>query len=126
MIRPSTCGYSPKRLKVNTKEVRLAMRGTKTWTDKLLVRFLATTGLRAAESASVQWRDIDLEMRELFVRHGKGGKSNCLNCQDFISPVELSAPALPRQERQAFGHAKGTRLMLLTRQSFHGVSVWGK
>ena len=38
------------------------------------VLFLLTTGLRISEALGLRWRDLDLEMRTVHVRRGKGGK----------------------------------------------------
>jgi site-specific recombinase XerD len=48
----------------------------------LLVRLMLKTGLRRGEVLRLCWRDVDLERRELFVRHGKGDKSRAVPIED--------------------------------------------
>ncbi|MCA2261978.1 tyrosine-type recombinase/integrase [Mycobacterium marseillense] len=42
--------------------------------DEALVRFMAETGTRAAETIAVQLADVDLSARTAIIRKGKGGK----------------------------------------------------
>lgn len=42
--------------------------------DRVLLRLLAETGVRRAEAAALQWRDVDTTKRLVVIRRGKGGK----------------------------------------------------
>lgn len=42
--------------------------------DRCLLATLATTGMRRAEAAALDVRDVDLKRRRLTIRHGKGRK----------------------------------------------------
>lgn len=48
----------------------------------LLVRLMLKTGLRRGEVLALTWADIDLDLGELLVRYGKGGKSRRVPLED--------------------------------------------
>ena len=57
----------------------------------LFVRLMLKTGLRRGEVLGLCWRDIDLELRQLFVRHGKGDKSRTVPIEDRDLLARLAA-----------------------------------
>jgi Phage integrase, N-terminal SAM-like domain/Phage integrase family len=65
----------PKRLPVvlSVDEVRRVLAGME-GTYRLIAALLYGSGLRLNECLSLRVQDVDLERRELLVRHGKGGK----------------------------------------------------
>lgn len=73
----------------------------------LLVRMLLQTGFRRGELLRLYWRDVDLERREVFVRHGKGDKSRTVPLEDKDLIVRLTqlrdqrASSLPDYETSA-------------------------
>jgi integron integrase len=55
--------------------------------SRLVVGLLYGSGLRLAEALEMRVKDVDLERRELLVRHGKGGKD-----RRTVVPAELVCP----------------------------------
>lgn len=55
--------------------------------SRLVVGLLYGSGLRLAEALALRVKDLDLERRELVVRHGKGGKDRV-----SVIPAELVTP----------------------------------
>jgi len=47
-----------------------------------LLRLMLKTGLRRGEALELTWRDVDLDRREILVRHGKGDKSRRVPIED--------------------------------------------
>lgn len=64
----------PSQFALKPAEVRRVIYAAPNPRDRCLVRTLAETGLRRAEAASLDARDLDFEARRLTVRAGKGGK----------------------------------------------------
>jgi integrase/recombinase XerC len=56
----------------------------------LMVCLFLKTGIRRGELLRLCWRDIDLGLRELFVRHGKGDKSRTVPIEDKDLLEQLS------------------------------------
>lgn len=56
-----------------------------------LVRLMLKTGLRRGEVVALEWRDVDLDRRELLVRHGKGDKSRSVPIEDADLLARLEA-----------------------------------
>jgi integron integrase len=54
---------------------------------RLIVGLLYGSGLRLTEALQIRTKDVDLERRELLVRHGKGGKDRVT-----VIPMELVGP----------------------------------
>ena len=57
----------------------------------LLVRLMLKTGLRRAEVVGLAWRDVDLDHRDVLVRHGKGDKSRRVPIEDADLLTRLEA-----------------------------------
>jgi integron integrase len=55
--------------------------------SRLVVGFLYGSGLRLTEALQIRVKDIDLDRRELLVRHGKGGKD-----RRTVIPAEMVEP----------------------------------
>ena len=72
---------------------------------KLVVGLMYGSGLRLSEALAVRVKDLDLERRELLVRHGKGGKDRVTVIPErMIQPLKEHLDALRawyRRERQA-------------------------
>jgi integrase/recombinase XerC len=56
-----------------------------------LIRLMLKTGLRRSEVVALTWRDVDLDRRELLVRHGKGDKSRSVPIEDRDLLARLEA-----------------------------------
>ena len=73
--------------------------------SRLVVGLLYGSGLRLAEALSLRVKDMDLERRELVVRHGKGGKDRVsVIPQQLVEPLRSHIKALEvwhRRERAA-------------------------
>lgn len=54
---------------------------------KLIAQVLYGSGLRLMEACSLRLKDVDLERRELVVRHGKGGKDRLTMLPDVLAPL---------------------------------------
>jgi len=72
---------------------------------QLVAQVLYGSGLRLLEACSLRLKDIDLERRELLVRHGKGGKDRLTMLPDLLVP-QLDAQmkrvrAMHRRDRAA-------------------------
>ena len=60
-----------------------------------MVIFAAATGLRPGESIALEWRDIDLQARVLYVRRAfRNGKVKCTKTEGSVRAVPLQAVAL--------------------------------
>ena len=75
MIDQVVRATKPRRLPVvlTHEEVRKVFAGLR-GKSRLVVGLLYGSGLRLSEALEVRVKDLDLERRELVVRHGKGGK----------------------------------------------------
>lgn len=56
-------------------EVEKLIDATRTFRDRVLIRTLATTGIRREELCNLDVSDVQLDRRRLLIRHGKGDKS---------------------------------------------------
>jgi integron integrase len=80
--------YRPQRLPVvlSRDEVRRVFAGLR-GRSRLIAGLLYGSGLRLVEALELRVKDVDLERRELTVRHGKGGKD-----RRTVIPQELLEP----------------------------------
>lgn len=102
---------------------------------RVLVLLCAHAGLRVSEALTLQWADVNLETRDLLVRHGKGGKQRRVVFGETLRRALLTSeregwvvggsyPAaverlqrlclrasVPYKGHHALRHAAGTRLM---------------
>ena len=69
---------APKRTCVNEPDLASIIKACTSLRERLLVTLLASTGVRAAEAATIQWQDINLEEGTLHIPKGKGGKERKL------------------------------------------------
>ena len=79
-------------------EIRKLIYAAESPRDRCLIRTLAETGIRRAELAALDVRDVDLEVRRLTIRSGKGGKERVVP----ITPgarVGLAVPDRPETDR---------------------------
>jgi len=94
-------------------EVRKVVYACTSPRDRCLIAALAATGMRRAEVAALDVRDLDLEARRLTIRTGKGGKQRTVPITDELAsdlrllvgrrntgPVFLSNRAAPLTTRQ--------------------------
>lgn len=63
--------------------------------DRAILALSAFAGLRAAEVASLAWRDIDTRRATITVRRGKGGRTRVVG---LSGPVQDALDALPHRE----------------------------
>jgi integrase len=69
-----------------------------------MVIFAAATGLRPGEWTALEWRDIDLQARVLYVRRAfRNGKIKCTKTEGSIRAVPLQAIALEALEQLPTG-----------------------
>jgi len=69
------------------------MRGT----GRLMAMLLCGSGLRLMECCHLRVKDVDLDRRELLVRHGKGGHDGVTMLpESLVAPLDihLATPAL--------------------------------
>ena len=71
---PTKRQLKPSQFALKPAEIRKIIYAAPNPRDRCLVRTLAETGIRRAEVASLDVRDLDLEDRRLAIRSGKGGK----------------------------------------------------
>ncbi len=71
---PAKRQLKPSQFALKPAEIRKIIYAAPNPRDRCLVRTLAETGIRRAEVASLDVRDLDLEDRRLAIRSGKGGK----------------------------------------------------
>ncbi len=109
-------------------ELRKLIYAAESPRDRCLIRTLAETGIRRAELAALDVRDVDLEVRRLTIRSGKGGKERVVPItQELASdlrfligrkqtgPIFVSLQKGPLQIRQinrvvrALGEAAGVK-----------------
>ena len=64
--------------------------------NRVMLRLMLDTGLRVAETLSLEWKDIDLNSGKVMVRQGKGAKDRTL----WTGEANLAA-LIEWQERQA-------------------------
>lgn len=69
---------APKRTCVSESDLEIILNACESSKERLLVTLLASTGVRAAEAAAIQWQDINLEEGILHIPKGKGGKERKL------------------------------------------------
>lgn len=81
--------------------------------NRALLAILFYAGLRRAEAASLEWRDIDLKQGLVTVRHGKGNKSRTIPILGDNTPLEYLTAwhKLTDNRRYVFcGLLKGNKL----------------
>ncbi len=64
----------PSQFALKQREVQKLINAAPTYRDRCLIRVLADTGIRRAELAALDVRDVDFENLRLTIRSGKGGK----------------------------------------------------
>jgi integron integrase len=83
--------------KDETRRVILAMSGT----TQLVVKLLYGSGLRLLEALRMRVQDVDLEMKQVTVRDGKGAKDRYTTLAESLTPVlreHLEAVRMRHQE----------------------------
>jgi integrase len=73
----------------NLRRMGLAAR-LKSWRHLALWALLVYTGMRRNEIRLLRWEDIDLEVGEITVRHGKGGKTRVVPIHPSLKAVLMS------------------------------------
>lgn len=74
---------------INEQELHTVIKAAKTKELRLIIIFLATTGLRASEFCSLKFKDLNLEEGYLTVQLGKGGKRRRVGLKpELITMVE--------------------------------------
>lgn len=66
-------------------EIKKIIYGTKNFRDRCLLKMFAQTGIRRAEIANLDLRDLDFEKNLIQVREGKGGKSRTIPMTDELA-----------------------------------------
>ena len=92
----------------------------------LFVRLMLKTGLRRSEVIALTWRDVDVDGRELLVRHGKGDKSRRVPIEDKDLLTRLRQVRAAREIDAPGNEAAlmtpvfvNTRGLMITRTSFY-------
>jgi len=65
--------------------------------DALIFHLIRYAGLRRIEISNLKWSDVDLELRKLVVRNGKGGKHRVIPINDVLLQ-QLAAHTPPTTE----------------------------
>jgi integrase len=66
-------------------EIRKVIYATDSFRDRCILKTFAQTGIRRAELAALDVRDVDLQRRRLQVREGKGSKDRVLPITDELA-----------------------------------------
>jgi integrase/recombinase XerD len=66
-------------------EIKKVIYAAKTFRDRCLIKALAQTGIRRAEVANLDIRDVDFTKRLAEIREGKGGKSRTIPITDELA-----------------------------------------
>ncbi|WP_303674835.1 tyrosine-type recombinase/integrase [Vampirovibrio chlorellavorus] len=99
----------PKRTAVNNADIPALLKVCETTQERLIVLLLLNTGLRASESCSLRWGDIDLEGGWLIVRLGKGNKTRRVGISSRLLEVlkEYKAKVPSGEHQPLFLNRKG-------------------
>ena len=65
-------------------EIKKVIYAANSFRDRCLIKTLAQTGMRRAEAAKLDIRDIDFEKNLVHIREGKGGKSRTIPITDEL------------------------------------------
>ncbi|MCJ7783831.1 MAG: site-specific integrase [Desulfobacterales bacterium] len=60
------------------EEIKKVIYSAEKFRDRCIVKMFAQTGIRRAELASLDIRDVDFEKNLIYIREGKGGKSRTI------------------------------------------------
>lgn len=66
-------------------EIKKVIYAAKSFRDRSLIKTLAQTGMRRAEVANIDVRDIDFDKNLIQIREGKGGKSRTVPITDELA-----------------------------------------
>ena len=77
----------PKRLCLTEADIEKLLGVCENDTLKLIILFLASTGLRASEFCDLQVGDVDFENRFLVVQRGKGGKRRRVGLNETVTQM---------------------------------------
>jgi integrase len=70
---------------LNPAAIRKVIYGTESFRDRCILKTFAQTGIRRAELAALDVRDVDLERRRLQIREGKGSKDRVVPITDELA-----------------------------------------
>ena len=107
-----------------TRRVILAMSGV----TQLVVKLLYGSGLRLLEGLRLRVKDLDLEMRQVTVRDGKGAKDRYTPLAEVLIPVlreHLESVRLRYQEDLKLGYGAVYLPGALDRKYPHAAREWG-
>jgi integron integrase len=81
-------------------------------TYRLMVGLLYGSGLRLIECLRLRVQDVDLDRRELLVRHGKGGKDRrTMVPEALVGDLRLQLERVHTLHRRELGHGRGQVLL---------------
>ena len=113
---------------VMTREEVAAVISLLDGTAQLVAKLLYGSGLRIMEAVRLRVQDIDVQMKPLTVRSGKGDKDRCTTVPATRTPVlqhHLAGVKTLQQQDSAQGHGEVYRPHALTRKSPHAAKAWG-
>ncbi len=97
-------------------------------TAQLVVKLLYGSGLRIMEAVRLRVKDIDVQMKQLTVRSGKGDKDRCTTFPATLTPLlqhPLARVKTLHQQDLAQGYGEVSLPHALARKSPHTATAWG-
>jgi integrase len=102
-------------------ELKAAIEAAPEWM-RATMAFAACTGVRRGEMLSLQWMDVDMANRRLYLRETKNGVLRILPLSEFALRVLRSLPEGAGGDT-VFAGVDAARLSVYTRRIFHGLGI---
>ena len=112
---------------VMTREAVAAVISLLDGTVQLVVKLLYGSGLRIMEAVRIRVKDIDVQMKPLTVRSGKGDKDRFTTVPATLTPLlqnHLAGVKTRHQQDLAQGHGEVYLPHALARKSPHAAKAW--
>jgi integron integrase len=113
---------------VMTRDEVAAVLSLMDGTAKLVAKLLYGSGLRITEAVRLRVKDIDVQMKQLTVRSGKGDKDRFTTFPATLTPLlqnHLAGVKTLHQQDAAQGHGKVYLPHALARKAPHIAKEWG-
>jgi site-specific recombinase XerD len=113
---------------VMTREAVAAVLSLVDGTAHVVAKLLYGSGLRIMEAVRLRVKNIDVQMKPLTVRSGKGDKDRFTTVPATLTPVlqnHLAGVKTLHQQDSAQGHGKVYLPHALARKSPHAAKEWG-
>jgi site-specific recombinase XerD len=113
---------------VMTREEVAAVLSLMNGTAQLVAKLLYGSGLRVMEAVHLRVKDIDVQMKQLTVRSGKGDKDRFTTVPATLTPLlqnHLAGVKTLHQQELGQGHGEVYLPHALARKSPHAAKEWG-